>query len=104
MRSSRAAGSPGARSRAARRVRSRQRIIEPSRYAPILGPRPSGVKKIARSMQKVLHDEICVLVAVGMRITAHPPHRSRRAEFPHRALVAGNNFAVFGVGATLAVP
>ncbi len=29
------------------------------------------------------------LVAVGMRVSPHPPHRSRRAELPHRALASG---------------
>jgi len=29
------------------------------------------------------------LVAVGMRVAPHPPHRSRRAELPHRALALG---------------
>jgi len=27
--------------------------------------------------------------AVGMRVTAHPPHRSERAEFPHSAPTSG---------------
>jgi hypothetical protein len=31
------------------------------------------------------------MVAVGMRVTPHPPHRSRRAGLPHRALALGNN-------------
>ena len=30
-------------------------------------------------------------VAVGMRVTPHPPHRSRRAGLPHRALGPGND-------------
>jgi hypothetical protein len=30
-------------------------------------------------------------VAVGMPVTRHPPHRSRRAGLPHRALASGNN-------------
>ena len=28
-------------------------------------------------------------VAVGMPVTRHPPHRSRRAELPHRAPASG---------------
>jgi|WetSurMetagenome_2_1015567.scaffolds.fasta_scaffold389445_1 hypothetical protein len=31
------------------------------------------------------------MVAVGMRVSPHPPHRSRRAELPHRALAAGDD-------------
>jgi hypothetical protein len=31
----------------------------------------------------------CVLVAVGMRITAHPPHRTGRAQFGHPAPASG---------------
>jgi hypothetical protein len=31
------------------------------------------------------------LVAVGIPVTRHPPHRSRRAELPHRALASGSN-------------
>jgi hypothetical protein len=31
------------------------------------------------------------MVAVGMPVTRHPPHRSRRAELPHRALASGSN-------------
>jgi hypothetical protein len=30
-------------------------------------------------------------IAVGMRITAHPPHRSRRAQLTHRAPTSGND-------------
>src|SRR5262245_44195109 len=30
-------------------------------------------------------------VAVGMPVTQHPPHRSRRAALPHRALASGHN-------------
>jgi hypothetical protein len=30
-------------------------------------------------------------VAVGIPVTRHPPHRSRRAELPHRALASGSN-------------
>src|ERR1043166_8217375 len=30
-------------------------------------------------------------VAVGMPVTQHPPHRSRRAVLPHRALASGRN-------------
>jgi hypothetical protein len=30
-------------------------------------------------------------VAVGMRVSPHPPHGSRRAELPHRALASGND-------------
>jgi vitamin B12 transporter len=32
-----------------------------------------------------------ILVAVGMPVTRHPPHRSRRAELPHRALASDSN-------------
>jgi hypothetical protein len=44
--------------------------------------------------EQALHQGCCVLqdapfVAVGMRITAHPPHRTRRAAFPHRAPTSG---------------
>src|SRR5262245_29862754 len=31
------------------------------------------------------------MVAVGMPVTRHPPHRSRRAALPHRALALGRN-------------
>jgi hypothetical protein len=31
------------------------------------------------------------VVAVGMRIAPHPPHRSGRAAFPHPALASGND-------------
>ena len=30
------------------------------------------------------------MVAVGMRVSPHPPHRSRRTELPHRALASGD--------------
>src|SRR5262249_14654145 len=30
-------------------------------------------------------------VAVGMPVTRHPPHRSRRAALPHRALTSGRD-------------
>ncbi len=30
-----------------------------------------------------------IAVAVGMPVTRHPPHRSRRAELPHRAPASG---------------
>ena len=33
----------------------------------------------------------CAFVAVGMPVSPHPPHRSRRAELPHRALASGRN-------------
>jgi len=33
--------------------------------------------------------EVRWLIAVGIRVAAYPPHRSRRAEFPHRAPTAG---------------
>jgi hypothetical protein len=29
------------------------------------------------------------VIAVGIRVAAYPPHRSRRAEFPHRAPTLG---------------
>ena len=32
-----------------------------------------------------------LLVAVGMPVTRHLPHRSRGAELPHRALASGSN-------------
>ena len=31
------------------------------------------------------------LVAVGMLVAQHPPHRSLRAELPHKALASGHN-------------
>jgi hypothetical protein len=31
------------------------------------------------------------MVAVGMRVSPHHPHRSRRAELPHRALASSND-------------
>ncbi len=31
------------------------------------------------------------LVAVGMLVTRHPPHRSVREELPHTALASGND-------------
>ena len=31
------------------------------------------------------------MVAVGMRVSPHPPHRSRRAALPHRAPASGND-------------
>ena len=52
----------------------------------------------------MLLSRINTFVAVGMRITAHPPRRSRRAEFPHRALGLGDNVVGFGVVATHPVP
>jgi hypothetical protein len=42
-------------------------------------------------------------VAVGTRIAARPPRRSRRAAFPHRAPVLGDTIAPFGVWGTHAV-
>ena len=33
----------------------------------------------------------CYLVAVGMAVTCHPPHRSVRAELPHTAPALGFN-------------
>ena len=35
-------------------------------------------------------DEVHISVTVGMQVTLHPPYRSRRAEFPHRAPASGN--------------
>jgi hypothetical protein len=32
-----------------------------------------------------------ILVAVGMRVSSNPPHRSRRAELPHRTLASGDD-------------
>ena len=34
-------------------------------------------------------------VAVGMPVTRHPPHRSRRADFPHRAPASGSDAQSF---------
>ena len=31
------------------------------------------------------------MVAVGMRVAPHPPHRSQRAELPHWALTSGSD-------------
>src|SRR5271166_3827496 len=42
-------------------------------------------------------------VAVGTGLSASPPHRSRRAAFPHRAPLSGDTVAPFGVWATHAV-
>jgi len=39
-----------------------------------------------------------MVVAVGTRITPRPPHGSRRAAFPHRALVEGRTSSAFGAG------
>ena len=36
-----------------------------------------------------LDDRSLLAVAVGTLITERPPHRSRRAAFPHRALAGG---------------
>jgi len=58
-------------------------------------------QKVAEKRQSV---RFRILVAVGMRITAHPPRRSRRAEFPHRAPVLGDSTVGFGVVATHPVP
>ena len=35
-------------------------------------------------------------VAVGMPVTQHPPHRSRRAALPHRAPASGRNAQAHG--------
>lgn len=35
-------------------------------------------------------------IAVGMHVTVHPPHRSRRAAFPHRAPTLGDGQASVG--------
>jgi hypothetical protein len=37
-----------------------------------------------------------IIVAVGNRVTPVPPHRSRRAAFPHRALAAGQTRSKVG--------
>jgi hypothetical protein len=36
-------------------------------------------------MEQVKSDMAIFVVVVGMPVTRHPPHRSRRAVFPHRA-------------------
>jgi hypothetical protein len=35
------------------------------------------------------HLNVNISDAVGMPVTRHPPHRSRRAELPHRAPASG---------------
>jgi hypothetical protein len=41
----------------------------------------------------------CLFVAVGNRVTPVPPHRSRRATFPHRALAEGQTRSKVGAWA-----
>ncbi len=42
---------------------------------------------------------ISVFVAVGIGVTPDPPHRSRRAELPHRAPASGSDArAAHGIG------
>jgi hypothetical protein len=45
---------------------------------------PSGVSDLRSAAQRLLKDS--ATVAVGTRVTPRPPHRSRRAALPHRAL------------------
>src|SRR6266581_4968795 len=41
---------------------------------------------------KVAHDRVSFgRVAVGIRLTPYPPHRSGRADFPHPALASGGD-------------
>jgi hypothetical protein len=55
------------------------------------------VKKHQRKYdQKTLNLALSVelgneMVAVGMRVTPHPPHRSVHEELPHTAPASGNN-------------
>ena len=35
-------------------------------------------------------NQVKILVAVGMAVTCHPPHRSVRAELPHTAPASGS--------------
>jgi len=41
------------------------------------------------SCSSILPPFALIPVAVGMAVTRHPPHRSRRAELPHRAPASG---------------
>jgi hypothetical protein len=43
-------------------------------------------------------------VGVGMNITKHPHHGSRRAELPHRALASGHDGEAFGFSMRTAAP
>ena len=43
-------------------------------------------------------------VAVGMRVSLHPPHRSHRAAFPQRAPVSGDDALAFEAWAAHPVP
>ncbi len=45
-----------------------------------------------------------LIVAVGDRVTPAPPHRSRRAAFPHRAPAEGQTRSKFGAWAAHAPP
>jgi len=38
---------------------------------------------------------VIALVAVGMALSGHPPHGSRRAVLPHRALALGSDAKPF---------
>jgi hypothetical protein len=60
--------------------------------------RPADDRRPHRERRGSAASISCVLVAVGMRIAAHPPHRSRRAGFPHRALVSGRRRCQSGSG------
>jgi hypothetical protein len=51
--------------------------------SPTLGPDEF------RPLRTNAHDFAAAAIAVGMLITEHPPHRSRRAYFTHRAPTLG---------------
>ena len=40
-------------------------------------------------VQTLVEQDVVGQVAVGMPVTRHPPHRSRRAALPHRAPASG---------------
>ena len=77
------------------RPRARHQLSQGKRWGQPLKVERSSCRSISDFSFQGLTLITPPFVAVGMPVTRHPPHRSRRADFPHRAPASGSDAQSF---------